>query len=140
MPLPKTPLLTVDAAIVDEKKTLLIQRLNEPFKGFWALPGGFVDVGETVESACIREAFEETGLNVKINGLIGVYSNPKRDPRGHTCTIAYFCGISGGSVKAGDDAKQAGWFPLDGLPDLAFDHKKILDDAINHLMTEKGSV
>ena len=89
---PKTPLLTVDAVILYNKSNLiLIRRKNPPFKGELALPGGFVDVGETVENACIREACEETSMNVKIIKLIGVFSAPSRDPRGHTVTIAYLC-------------------------------------------------
>ena len=126
-------MLTVDALIVKDNMIVLIERLNPPFQGFWALPGGFVDVFETVESACVREAKEETSLDVRLNVLLGVYSDPKRDPRGHTVSAAYVCEIVGGELKAADDAKKAKWFSLDDLPKLAFDHQKIVDDYINTL-------
>ena len=91
---PATPLLTVDAVILynNKKDIVLIKRKNPPFKNGYALPGGFVDVGETVEDACIREALEETNIKVKIIKLIGVFSDPKRDPRGHTVSVAFLCG------------------------------------------------
>ena len=93
MPKPTTPLLTVDAVILVNNKSalVLIRRKNPPFQGELALPGGFVDVGETVESACIREAKEETNIDINIIKLIGVFSNPKRDPRGHNVTIGFLC-------------------------------------------------
>jgi len=124
-----TPKLTVDAVIVEGGKVVLIRRVNPPFKGMWALPGGFVDVGETVEAACVREAREETSLDVGIVKLVGVYSDPKRDPRGHTVGVIFLCKAKGGELKAADDAKEAGWFGLDGLPELAFDHGRILQDV-----------
>ena len=90
MALPKTPLLTTDCVICDQDgRVLLIRRKNEPFKGAYALPGGFVDIGETVEAACRREVLEEAGLTVGELQLVGVYSDPGRDPRGHTVSIAY---------------------------------------------------
>ena len=90
MSAPKTPLLTTDCVVRDaNSRVLLIRRKNEPFKGAYALPGGFVDIGETVEAACRREVREETGLNVDALRLIGVYSDPGRDPRGHTVSVAY---------------------------------------------------
>ncbi|HEA70288.1 MAG TPA: NUDIX hydrolase, partial [archaeon] len=93
MPKPITPLLTVDAVILlnNQEDLILIRRKNPPFQGELALPGGFVDVGETVENACIREAREETNVNIRIIRLIGVFSDPKRDPRGHNVTIAFLC-------------------------------------------------
>ncbi len=129
----ETPKLTVDAVILDGGKVLLIKRLNEPFKDDWALPGGFVDCGEKVEDAIVREALEETNLNITLEELIGVYSDPDRDPRGHTVSIVYTCGWVGGNLKASDDAVDADWFSLDDLPKLAFDHKAILDDVISML-------
>ncbi|MFH1054683.1 MAG: NUDIX hydrolase [Candidatus Altiarchaeota archaeon] len=125
----KTPSVTVDAAIVEAGKIVFIRRVNPPFKGSWALPGGFVDLGEKVEDACVREAKEETSLDVKIKKLVGVYSDPKRDPRGHTVGIIFLCDIVGGKLKAADDAKEAKWFSLDALPELAFDHGKIVADV-----------
>ena len=122
----QTPKLTVDAAIVEDGRIVLIKRNNPPFKGHWALPGGFVDVGETVEEACVREAKEETSLDVDIVRLVGVYSDPKRDPRGHTVSVVFLCRRKGGVLKGADDAKEAQWFGLDNLPKLAFDHAKIV--------------
>jgi len=134
MPKPITPLVTVDAIIVYKKGNLvLIRRKNPPFKGNLALPGGFVDVGETVETACIREAFEETNINVKIRKLIGVYSNPARDPRGHVVTIAYLCVplTDNENPKAKDDAAALEIVPLSKVPKikLAFDHMEIIKDS-----------
>ena len=124
-----TPKLTTDAVIVEDGKVVLIRRVNPPFEGVWALPGGFVDVGETVEDACVREAREETCLDVGVAGLVGVYSDPSRDPRGHTVGVVFLCEKKGGELRAADDAKEAKWFSLDELPELAFDHDKILADA-----------
>jgi len=124
-----TPKLTVDAVIVEGDKVVLIRRVNPPFKGMWALPGGFVEVGETVEEACVREAGEETSLDVGIVKLVGVYSDPKRDPRGHTVGVIFLCKVKGGRLKAADDAGEAGWFSLGELPELAFDHGRILGDV-----------
>lgn len=127
---PVTPLLTVDAIIQHtDGGIVLIKRGHEPFKGKWALPGGFVDVGETVENACIREVKEETGLDVKIVCLMGVYSDPKRDPRGHTVSIVYVCETVGGELKGGDDASKAKSFKEFEDIEFAFDHGKILFDA-----------
>ena len=130
MPAPVTPLLTADAVIVDpERGVVLIRRGHEPFRGSWALPGGFVEVGETVEAACRREAREETGLEVEPVRLLGVYSDPARDPRGHTVSAVFVCRVTGGKLCGGDDAAEARWFAtLDGL-DLAFDHARVLADA-----------
>ncbi|WP_010477302.1 NUDIX domain-containing protein [Thermococcus zilligii] len=123
--------LTVDAVIIYNNGIVLIKRKNEPFKGHYALPGGFVEYGETVEQAVVREAREETGLNIRPIKLVGVYSDPKRDPRGHTVTVAFLC-IGEGELKAGDDAGEVFVFPVDEalkLP-LAFDHGEILRDAL----------
>jgi 8-oxo-dGTP diphosphatase len=124
----KNPKLTVDAAIVDGSRIVLIKRANPPFKGCWALPGGFVECGETVEAACVREALEETSLKVGLERLLGVYSDPGRDPRGHTVSVVFLCKRKSGILKGADDAKEAGWFDLGGLPELAFDHGKIVAD------------
>jgi len=124
-----TPLLAVDGIVVDDDTLLLIRRRNPPFKGLWALPGGFVDVGETCEAACVREISEETGLEVEIKKLVGVYSDPGRDPRGHTVSTVFLCEIIGGELSAGDDAGEAKFVSLDELPNLAFDHGEIVGDA-----------
>lgn len=114
-----------DAVIVKERSILLIRRKNEPFRGKWALPGGYTDEGETAEQCCIREALEETGLRVEVKRLIGIFSKPGRDPRG-TVAAAYLCEAEAGQLKGGSDAADARWFPLDGLPELAFDHRDII--------------
>ncbi|WP_054840170.1 NUDIX domain-containing protein [Thermococcus sp. JCM 11816] len=126
--------LTVDAVIVYNNGIVLIKRKNEPFKDHYALPGGFVEYGETVEEALLREVKEETGLDVKPVKLVGVYSRPDRDPRGHTVTVAFLCIGGEGELKAGDDAKEVFVFPIEealNLP-LAFDHGgEILRDALS---------
>ncbi|WP_457742346.1 NUDIX domain-containing protein [Thermococcus sp.] len=124
--------LTVDGVILYNNGVVLIKRKHEPFKDFYALPGGFVEYGETLEEALKREMKEETGLEVRILRLVGVYSKPDRDPRGHTISIAFLC-LGEGELKAGDDAKEVHIFPIDEaekLP-LAFDHAKILHDALH---------
>ena len=127
---PVTPLLTVDCVAVDAKgRILLIKRGNPPFQGHYALPGGFVDVGETVEDACRRELLEETGVVAKKLTLIGVYSDPGRDPRGHTAAVAFLARVRGVDAKAADDAAAVDWVENWRRLDLAFDHKQILKDA-----------
>jgi 8-oxo-dGTP diphosphatase len=129
----KCPLLTVDAVILKDGRFVLIRRKNEPFKGLWALPGGFVEAGEKVEDAARREAREETGLDIELLALLGVYSDPKRDPRGHTVSIVYLAKPAGGELRAADDAEEAALFGTLNYPDLAFDHAIILNDAIDAL-------
>lgn len=130
MSIPVTPLLAADALIelVDrpERPIVLIERKNPPYG--WAIPGGFVDIGETVESTAVREAREEVSLPVSLRGLLGIYSSPQRDPRGHTVTAIYIAHATGTPVAA-DDAKKVGVFTLDQLPaPLAFDHAMVLED------------
>ena len=125
----KTPLLTVDAIIIYKDKIVLIKRKNPPYKDMFALPGGHVDIGETVEEAVVREAKEETNLDIKIVDLLGVYSDPKRDPRGHVVSICYIA-LGHGELKAGDDAADIELFDIEKVPTLAFDHNKIIEDAM----------
>jgi len=130
MPFPATPALTTDCVVFDERGyVLLIRRGNEPFKGSYALPGGFVDVGERVEDSCRRELSEETGLHVGGLRLVGVYSDPGRDPRGHTCSVAYLARVGRAEVVAGDDAAAAEWVANWRREKLAFDHAQIIADA-----------
>lgn len=123
------PTPTVDIIIhLPEEKVVLIKRANEPLG--WALPGGFVDYGETVGNAAVREAKEETGLDVELTGLFGVYSNPARDPRNHNMSVVFTAFAKNPqSLAAGDDAAGVEVFALDSLPEpLAFDHRDILAD------------
>ena len=124
----KSPKLTVDGIVLKDGNILLIKRKNQPFEGKWALPGGFVEYGEKTEDATVREVLEETGLKTKINHLAGVYSDPKRDPRGHTVSIVYVLDIYSGELKSGDDACDTKFFDLKNLPDLSFDHEGIIKD------------
>lgn len=130
------PAVTVDAVVFYPEEdgqiwVLLIQRLNPPFQGFWAFPGGFVGEHETVEQALMREMAEETGILLKDYELFGVYSNPDRDPRHRTITIVFMAMLNEKRMAiAGDDAARARWFNLNDLPDFAFDHRKILDDIL----------
>jgi len=132
MGFPKTPALTVDCVVFDPRgRILLIRRGNDPFKGCYALPGGFVDIGETVENGCRRELREETGLDVGDLLLIGVYSDPARDPRGHTASVVYLAQLAApADPVAGDDAAAAEWVEDWRAAPLAFDHAQILDDAV----------
>ena len=129
------PMLTADCVVVnDRNEILLVKRGNEPFKGCWALPGGFMEMDETIVHCAVRELEEETGLVVSEQDLrlIGIYSAPGRDPRGRTVTAAYL--VRSGqwvvdSILAGDDAAEVHWWPLNALPPLAFDHAQIVSDG-----------
>jgi len=124
------PWLTVDGIIESGGKVLLVKRGRPPFEGRYALPGGFVESGETVESAVLREILEETGLRTRISQLAGVYSDPKRDPRGHTVSVVYELKVIGGKLKGGDDAAEAKFFLISRIPPLAFDHDKVLREHL----------
>lgn len=122
----RNPFPTVDIIIQLEKGVVLIKRKNPPFG--WALPGGFVDYGESLESAAVREAGEETSLRVELLYQLGAYSDPSRDPRNHTISVV-FVAKAVGEPMAADDAADIGIFDRDSLPaPLAFDHKRILKD------------
>ena len=138
MPRPVTPLLTVDCVVLDsERHVLLIRRGHPPFEGAYALPGGFVEVGETAEDACRRELLEETGVRAGKLRLVGVYSEPSRDPRGHTVSIAYLARVGRRTARAGDDAAAAEWIADWRKLPLAFDHALILKDAVRLANAEK---
>lgn len=126
----KYPKLAVDILVEENGKILLIKRNFEPFKGKWALPGGFVELGETVEQAAVREAEEETGLEVELEGILGVYSDPERDPRGHIISIVFFGSKKDGKEKAGKEIQDIKWTNFnktEGI-DFAFDHATIVGD------------
>ncbi len=127
----KNPFPTVDLVLIRDKRVLLIERKNEPLG--WALPGGFVDYGESAEAAAARELAEETGLHCTALDLLGVYSAPGRDPRFHTLTVVYLAQAEG-QLTAGDDAADVRWFPLSALPNqIAFDHRQIIAAASRRL-------
>ena len=126
----RNPLPTVDIIIEVDGGIVLIERKNPPFG--WAIPGGFVDYGESVETCAVREAREETGLDVRLTDLLYVYSRPDRDPRHHTLTTV-FLATAEGQPSAADDAKSAGVFGPRSLPEpLVFDHADILADYFRH--------
>nr|MDO8085585.1 NUDIX hydrolase [Candidatus Sigynarchaeum springense] len=132
---PSTYRIAADAMIVDNprrpRKVVLITRKNPPHQGKFALPGGFLDPDETMERCCVREAKEETSLDVAIVRIVGVYSDPLRDPRGRTVSVTYLCKPVGGIIKGSDDAASAAWYDVKSLKamDLAFDHRKMFEDA-----------
>jgi 8-oxo-dGTP diphosphatase len=130
---------TVDVVIYHPQRgVVLVKRKNPPFG--WALPGGFVEYGETVERAAVREAWEETALQVRLTGLLGVYSDPARDSRMHTISTV-FTGVAENpdAVRGGDDAQEARFFALDALPEiLAFDHGGILKDFVHGPAAQGG--
>lgn len=139
MPVPVTPLLAADIIIelVDRpgRPIVLIERRNPP--PGWAIPGGFVDVGESIEQAAVREAREETALEVRLMTLLGVYSDPKRDARGHTASVVYVAAAQG-TPRALDDAAAVEVFNPENLPaNLAFDHRRILTDYLIYRQTGK---
>jgi 8-oxo-dGTP diphosphatase len=124
------PTPTVDVILQRDSKVLMVRRKKDPFKDHLALPGGFVNEGETVEEAMKREAMEETSLEVEPFDILGVYSDPKRDPRKHIVTVVFIGIIVGGSSKAGDDAASIEWIKIADFErqQIAFDHVQILHD------------
>jgi 8-oxo-dGTP diphosphatase len=134
MPEHRNPAPTVDVVILLPGDRVVLVERRYPPRG-WAMPGGFVDEGETIEAAAVREAKEETGLDVRLEELLYVYSDPRRDPRKHTLS-AVFVARASGAPSGGDDAAQASAFAWDELPSpLAFDHAGILADARRFLLT-----
>lgn len=126
----RNPAPTVDVILQRDSKVLMMRRKKDPFRGQLALPGGFVNEGETVENAMKREAMEEMSLEVEPIDILGVYSDPKRDPRKHIMTVVFVGIIAGGSGKAGDDAASLEWVDLADIErqQIAFDHAMILRD------------
>ena len=128
------PAVTADCVVITREaapRVLLIQRGNEPFKGCWAFPGGFMNIDETTEQCAVRELEEETGLRLSSVRQVGTYSRVDRDPRGRTVTVAYLALVDVPvPVQGHDDAARAQWFPLSALPPLAFDHAEIMQDVM----------
>ena len=131
------PAVTADSVVfcngLDGLSVLLIERANDPFKGCWAFPGGFMDMEENAEDCAKRELKEETGMEVRSLEYLGTFSEVNRDPRGRTITIAYYAVVEKSDVIGADDASQARWFPIDSIPSLAFDHEEILRAALKVL-------
>ena len=129
------PAVTADCVVFcndsDGLSVLLIERANEPFKGCWAFPGGFMDMEENAEDCARRELKEETGLQLEHMEQIGVFTDVDRDPRGRTVSIAYSALVEKRPVIGADDAAQARWFPISEIPALAFDHERILRAALD---------
>lgn len=128
------PAVTADCVVMtteQEPRVLLIQRGGDPYKGRWAIPGGFLNMDETTEQCAIRELEEETGLQIDQVHQIGAYSKVDRDPRGRTISVAYLALVNQPlDVSGQDDAAEAKWFSVNALPPLAFDHEEIMADAI----------
>jgi len=138
----KLPRLTVDAFVRDRRgRLLLVRRGRPPFLGSWALPGGFCEYGETTEDCCARETKEETGITVRVGRLLGVYSDPRRDPRWHTVTVLYAARPVRGAPKGSDDAAEARWFSRNGLGrlDYAFDHGEVIRGQLGRRRREGPS-
>ncbi len=130
----RNPVPTVDVIIEREDGQILLIKRKNPPPG-WALPGGFVDCGESLEQAAIREVLEETGLEVELLEQFHAYSDPARDPRQHTLSVV-FIGVAGGTPRAGDDAERAQAFRPDSLPEpMAFDHRRIIEDYLTYRRT-----
>lgn len=125
---PRTPSLCVDAIVPTPEGIVLVRRGHPPFQGSFALPGGFVEVGERPEDAIAREVREETGLVARVVRLVGAYGDPDRDPRGHAVSLVYELAVTGGRLAAGSDAAGVETFPPEKLPPLAFDHARIVQD------------
>lgn len=137
------PAVTADCVVFgcdgQDIKVLLIERGNEPYKGCWAFPGGFLNMDETAEQCALRELKEETGLELHSASQIGAFSDVHRDPRDRVITIAFYALTNISQVKGSDDAAKAQWFALNDLPPLAFDHELIMREALLKLHVEKKS-
>lgn len=138
------PAVTVDVIVATRERpprVLLIRRKHEPFAGRWALPGGFVDPDEPLETAARRELKEETGVTAGELEQLHTFGDPGRDPRGWTITVVYLARLDDGETRAvaADDAAEVGWFPLDQLPAMAFDHDRILEQARRYLVGKDGA-
>jgi 8-oxo-dGTP diphosphatase len=137
----RNPVPTVDIILQQESNILLIKRKNDPFKDHLSLPGGFVNEGELVEEAAKRETWEETSLSIEPIEILGVYSDPNRDPRRHVLTVVWVAIVVNGVARANDDSIEVQWVPLNDIDStrLAFDHKQILLDYIQWRNAGRGT-
>jgi len=137
----RNPVPTVDIILQQESNILLIKRKNDPFKDHLSLPGGFVNEGELVEEAAKRETWEETSLTIEPIEILGVYSDPNRDPRGHVLSVVWVAIVVNGVARANDDSIEVQWVPLNDIDStrLAFDHKQILLDYIQWRKAGRGT-
>ena len=137
----RNPVPTVDVILQQESNILLIKRKNDPFKDHLSLPGGFVNEGELVEDAAKRETWEETSLTIEPIEILGVYSDPNRDPRGHVLTVVWVAIVVNGVARANDDSIEVQWVSLNDIDStrLAFDHKQILLDYIQWRKAGRGT-
>lgn len=127
---PKHPRLAADGLLTYRGKLVVVRRKYPPFKGKLALPGGFVEYGETVEEAAVREFEEETGLKTAVERILGVYSDPDRDPRGQVVSVVFLLRKTGGKIKSGSDAESVELIPPEQSDDMAFDHARIMRDYL----------
>jgi ADP-ribose pyrophosphatase YjhB (NUDIX family) len=135
----KFPLPVVDGILLENGRICLVKRAGTPFRGSWVLPGGFVENGETLETAAVREFFEETGLRTKVTGLAGVHDDPKRDPRGHAISMAFFLKRAGGSLRTSSETSDVRFFPVGRIPrNVGFDHRRIIKDALKVYRRRRG--
>jgi 8-oxo-dGTP diphosphatase len=132
------PILVVEIIVEINDKLLLVKRKKDPFKGYFSFPGGTVSLGENVEDAIRSETLEETNLKIAPTDILGVYSNPMRDPRGHRISVVFVGKVVSGDAQAGGDADSLEWLPVDNQTALAFDHHKILQDYL-HWKDYKGT-
>lgn len=140
----KNPIPTVDTIIQRDSQILFVKRKKDPFKGYLVFPGGFVNEGEKVEDAALREVKEETSLSVELVDILGVYSDPRRDPRGHIMSTVFIAKIlinNKEEAKAGDDAEELKWVDLDNIDSqsLGFDHRKIISDYKKWRQSKTGT-
>ncbi|MCX6815852.1 MAG: NUDIX hydrolase [Candidatus Aenigmarchaeota archaeon] len=132
------PRVVVDGVVMKDNKVLLLHRKFPPYLDHDVLPGGFVEYGETAEKAVVREVWEETGLRTKVVGLSGVYSDPKRDPRGHLVTVAFLLSVTGGKIRESSETKNIRFFSINKLPKkMGFDHTQIVKDALKLSSSKK---
>lgn len=126
----RVPLLAVDGLVLMKGRLVAVKRRYEPYRDRYCLPGGMVEYGESVEAAVVREVREETGLETRVEGLVGVYSDPARDPRGHVISVALALEPVGGQLASGTDAEAVGLLDLERLPEMGFDHDRIVADFL----------